>query len=239
MNLCRQTIWVLFVALVPCLAAHSSDKVLPLQFTRVELADGRILNDVTIRSYDAKSEKLLVVTRGKAMTIPIALFPSSLTERLKSAPASGGTVSTIAKAPARPLGSAADQYGTVTAVPVTPPPRPAVIAREAPGSASPDSVPEVSLIRHQFAARAHATRYYRYEYQAGSNSIRVTALDFEFNSPEPVPGWSGRCRTEGKAFLEFFDSKGRSFQRATSTFEVVTEQKPGEGVRVVDFSRKT
>jgi hypothetical protein len=96
-----------------------------------------------------------------------------------------------------------------------------------------------SPTQHQFVARTRANRYYRYEHQIGSNSISVTALEFDLGTTLPVPGWPGRCRTEGKAFIEYFDSKGRSYQRTTSTFEILTEQKPGEEIKVVDFTRRS
>jgi hypothetical protein len=56
---------------------------------------------------------------------------------------------------------------------------------------------------------------------------------------EAVTGWTGRYRTEGKAYLEFFDSKGWSYSRATSRFEVLTEQKPDGALKVVDFLVKS
>jgi hypothetical protein len=214
-----------------------TNKKVPIELARVELSDGRAFTEVRVRTYDARSDKVLILTDGRAMTLPLVLFPESLHELLKSAPASGGSVSTTPAAPRPQRTSAADQYAMETAVPVSPPPPIYVAQPTVPRRVEPPR--EASPIRHQFAARARATRHYRYEYQAGSNSISVTALDFEFSAPEPIPGWAGRCRTEGKAYLEFYDSKGRSFQRATSTFEVVTEQRPGEELKVIDFTRKT
>ena len=67
----------------------------------------------------------------------------------------------------------------------------------------------------------------------------MTALEFEFAETKAVPGWTGRYCTQGKAFLEYYDSRGRSFQRTTSTFEVTTEENVADGVVVVDFSRKS
>ena len=220
--------------------ARAQPDVVPLKFDRLDLNDGRKLKNVVVKSYDAKSQRLLIIADGKAMMIPVASVPAPFNEKLKDVPASGGFVSTTsAPRQAVKVITAADQYGITTPAPALPPyvnpsyrPAPRPVHRE-PAS------PEASLAEHQNSARARAFRYYRYEYPAGSSSIRVTALDFELGVPQPVPGWTGRCCTEGKAFLEFFDSKGRSLQRATSTFEVITEQKPNEALKVVDFSRKT
>jgi hypothetical protein len=217
---------------------HAAD--VPLNFARLDLLDGRKLKNVVVKSYDLKSERLLVIADGKAMMIPIASVPPPFNQQLKSAPASGASVSTISPAP-RPIISAADQYHMeVTArVPQQAPVRVAPPRRaERPRSGDP-MLADATLAQHQAAAHGRAQRYFRYEFQIGSNSISVTSLDFEVGVPAAVPGWTGRYCTNGKAFIEYFDSKGRSYQRTTSTFEITTEQKPGEALTVIDFSRKS
>jgi hypothetical protein len=236
--------------------AQPADDV-PLKFTRLDLTDGRKLKNVTVRSYDAKSEKLLVVADGKAMTIPIALVPAPFNEQLKGAPASGNSVSTIAAPTPRTIATAADQYQLSASMPVARRMTKAEFDAEVPRGAAPPARVQVERIaqprrqrmapapvdngveRHAAAARARATTYFRYEFQIGSNSISVTSLDFELSTPKPVPGWEGRYESQGKAFIEYYDSKGRSVQRSTSTFEVITEQKPGEDLTVVEFRRKS
>ena len=231
---------MLGLAVGPILAAAGDGA--PLQFDRLDLNDGRQLKNVVVRSYDARTERLLVVADGKAMMVPLALVPAPYNQQLRSAPASGGSVSSVPEAPAQPGATSASSQP----VPTGPAgkQRPAADTAQNPGkrraksSTSGSLSKEASLAQHQAAARARATKYFRYEFQIGSNSISVTALDFELGPTAPVPGWTGRCRTEGKAFIEYFDSKGRSFQRTTSIFEVTTEQKPGEALTVIDFTRK-
>ncbi len=228
----------LLLTLLTAAAVLAAD--VPLQFSRLDLRDGRKLKDVVVKSYDAKSEKLLLVASGKAMTVPIALLPAPLNEQLKAAaPRSGESVSTTTRPP---MATAADQYGSSNAI-VIPTPAPPVGPR-APSAPSPAPAPDPALVparlaQHQAVARAHAQRYFRYEYQIGSNSISVTALDLDLSTPKPVPGWDGRYETQGKAFLEFYDSKGGSFQRATSTFEITTGERPGEDLKVIEFRRKS
>jgi len=48
---------------------------------------------------------------------------------------------------------------------------------------------------------------------------------------------AGPLSDQGQGYLEFYDSKGGSFSRTTSSFEVITEQKPGQPLEVVDFTR--
>ncbi|HEY9248958.1 MAG TPA: hypothetical protein VIO38_07490, partial [Rariglobus sp.] len=92
---------------------------------------------------------------------------------------------------------------------------------------------------HREVAVAHAKRYYKFEYRSGSNAISVTDSDIAVGDTEEVTGWSNRYRTTGKVYLEIYDSVGGgSFRRGTSKFEILTEQKPGEEIKVIDFDRK-
>lgn len=223
----------------------ASDEV-PLKFNRLDLNDGRKLKNVVVKSYDAKTQRLLIVADGKAMMIAVASVPPPFNEQLKSAPPSGGSVNTFSPPPppappySREVLAATDQYLVERPVPTRPPP---VVymphARPAPAPAPADPMlAQAGLGQHQAVARAHAQRYYRYEHIYGSNAIIVRSVSLDLTVPAPVPGWIGRFRTEGKAYVEYYDSRGRSFQRATSNFEILTEQKPGEALQVFDFSRK-
>ena len=98
----------------------------------------------------------------------------------------------------------------------------------------------IDLEAHKRAATDRARRYYRFECRAGSDSIAVTGLELELSAPKVVPGWEGRVTTEGKAYLETYDSRGRSFQRHTGTFEVTTEKKSGDDeIAVLSFAPKS
>jgi hypothetical protein len=99
-------------------ALAQTDADVPLKFSRLDLTDGRKLKNVVVRSYDAKTEKLLVVADGKAMTIPISVVPPPFNQQLKGAPASGSSVSTIG-APTS-LATAADQFRLDVPVPARP-----------------------------------------------------------------------------------------------------------------------
>ena len=102
--------------------------------------------------------------------------------------------------------------------------------------------PEVApsnLKQHQQVARVRARRYFEFELQGVPDTERIDRLDLEVGLPAPVAGWVGRYRTEGKVFVEYLDWRSLRSRRLTSTFEVTTEQKPGEEIKVVDFTRKS
>lgn len=209
----------------------------------LRLLDGRALNNVVVRSYDAQASKVLVLADGKMMLIPINLIPPPHAERIlaetkRTAPESVQTT----PAPQTPAPAQPGSSTTSPGVPVPTPFQPSAPTRPAPApTAPPASVATQADLRkaHQAAAAAHARRYYKYEYRTGSNAIAVTDSDIAFDKTEPVPGWANRYRTTGKVFLEIYDSVGGgSFRRSTSKFEILTEQKPGEDIEVVDFTRK-
>jgi hypothetical protein len=194
----------------------------PLRFTQLDLMDGRTLTNVVVKSYDTATGQLLLVADGKAMLVPENLIPPPLAARLKAgAPAAGSTTNLVTPHPDTP-----------SAVPEQPASAPTAQVSATPSDAGSDQ----QLARHQKAAETRARRYYRYEFQVGSNAISITALDIETDQPEAIEGWLGRYRTRGKVYLEFYDSKGRSFSRTTSSFEVITEQKPGQPIKVIDFT---
>jgi len=197
-------------------------------FTRLDLLDGRKLTNVAIKSYDSSSGRVLLIADRKAMTVPIALIPSPFAEQFRAGLSEGGSTTTVV--PAKPAPASAAQPPNPPAVRVAP----SRVAKTMPARREIQAA-SGDLAAHLEAVVTRAERFFRYEHKAGSDSISVTAIDIETEEPVAVTGWEGRYRTAGKAYLEYYDSKGRSFQRTTSGFHVITEQKPGKAVTVVEF----
>lgn len=195
-------------------------------FARIDLTDGRSLKDVTVRSYDPASGKVLLMAGRTAMSIPLALIPAPFDTQVKEAvPVAGSNLTTVSH---RPTAAPSARAEPVRVVPVQ------IMAPSTSGE-RPDA--SSSLARHRDAASKRAERFFTYEFQAGSSSLSVYDCDIETEEIEAVAGWDGRYRTKGRAYLQFYDSRGRSFSRTTSRFEVLTEQKAGKDVTVVDFTR--
>jgi len=208
------------VALAVTTRAADSDLNPVLSFARIDLVDRRVLRDVAVRAYDSGSDRFLVIASGKALTIPANLFPIRLAEQLrKDAPSSGASVSSTPNSPSSRPGN-----------PSRPP-------RTANGTDAPTV--DTDMVAHRAVALDRALTFYRYEFVAGSSAMRVDSVKIDAEPTRPVPGWSGRYRTLGKAYLELFDTKGWSATRAQSAFEIITEQKPNEPPTVIDFSRKS
>ena len=200
---------------------------------RLRLLDGRTLENVVIRSYDVQASKVLVLSNGKAMLIPINLIPPPYADQViaDSARPSADLVQTT------PLpATTTDQDKPVQ--PYTPN-KPAEPSPPSPAAPTPSINPDDARAAHRAVAKAYALRYFQYEYRTGSNAITVTDSDILIDETEAVPGWN-QYRTTGKAYVEFYDSVGGgSFSRRTRKFDVLTEQKPGEEIKVIDFNRKT
>jgi hypothetical protein len=95
---------------------------------------------------------------------------------------------------------------------------------------------EAAAARHKAVAQERAETYFQYEYQVGSNAVKVTSSRVTIEETLPVQGWSGRFRTTGKAFVEYFDSVSRIFNRVNRDFEITSEQKADTGtIKVVDL----
>lgn len=221
--------FLLPLAVVFCLAVacRAQESEISLEFARLDLTDGRKLKKVVVKSYDTTTGKLLVVASGKAMTIPIALVPKPFQDALKSgARPAGDTTSAIPVTPARPPAK------VVVVKPAKPTPMPPVAV----APVAPPVAPDLSRIKN--AALLRAQNYYRYEYPVGSGAVTVTAINFETDDPEIIVGWENRYRVQGRALLEYYDSPGRSFNRSTDRFEIILEQKPGQSLQAIDFTRK-
>lgn len=87
-------------------------------------------------------------------------------------------------------------------------------------------------------ARDKAYRYYRYEFRPASGSVVIIGQSVQVEEPVAVPGWDRRYRVTGSVGLEFYDSRGRSFDRTTRSFEVLVGPDSNGNAAVLDFTAK-
>ncbi len=199
---------------------------------RLRLLDGRTLENAIIRSYDTESSKVLILSNGTARLIPIALIPPPFADKIKAAharpPADLAQTTPVPDSTQQPVPPHSFPAKDTSAPAPVPPAAPAALVTKT------DDLRN----QHRAVAQMDAYRYFKYVFRTGSNAIAVTDLDIELGDTDPIPGWN-QYRTKGKAYLEIYDSVGDgSFSRRVREFEVVTEQKPGEEIKVVDFTRK-
>lgn len=195
---------------------------LSLQFSRIDLSDGRTLKNVAIKTFDPSTNRVLLVADGKASMVPLSAFPAPVDKQISSTAPRSGSSTMVAPVPPAPKAPPAPQY---VPTPSTDNADAAKLQRE--------------VYKHAETARAKANRYFRYQYNVGSGAVRVRSVDIDATDPEPISGWSGRFRTQGRANIEFFDSRGWSYSRATATYEVLTETKADGQVIASDLTVKS
>jgi hypothetical protein len=199
----------------------------PTRFARLDLLDGRKLTNVTVRTYDAASGRVFLIADRKAMSVPITLIPQPFAQQFKlGLPAGGGSMTVVKSSPPAQL----PRQITSAAPAVSSGPAPVVTVVNESATVDP-------AYAHAEAAAKRAERFFRFEIPTGSNAISVYDVDIETLGTEPVTGWEGRYRTRGKAYIQYYDSKGNSYSRVTDGFEVITDQKRGGAVTVSDLTR--
>lgn len=219
----RRIAWLawLALALVGATAALAADQEpLALKYDQLTLTDGRILTKVTIKSYDAKGEKLLMIADGKAMSLPIALVPDPLAARLKEeAPKSGASTSST-------------QERKVYAPVTTPGPD------GKPRRPLPTLSTDEKIEMHRKTARNVAEMQLVSRYLTGE-ARKWKVVRAELSDPVPVQGWIDRYRTTGTMTLDLLDASGATVRTITRDVEVVTEKAPNRSSpAILNFADK-
>jgi hypothetical protein len=90
----------------------------------------------------------------------------------------------------------------------------------------------------QQALRARADRFFRYEYQGGSNYIYVLETSTEFTDISPRPGWPGEYSATGKGYIQFYDSSPHGhFKRESREFAATVKVTNGTA-KVLEFRQR-
>lgn len=208
----------------------------PVTLPELELGGGRHLKKVEVRSYDAIADRFTLVEGRNVMVVASVEIPSSLREKLK------GQVprkdSAVAPAPKSEPGAAAPEAKTPSAGAAPAKPAKAVEPASTPAAPTPGAgkTDQEKILEYQELILARCKKYYEEEYPRGSATTAVKPVEFHLDTVERVAGWSGRYRWQGRVMVEI--AEGNAGRRETDHYEVVTEEKPGEAPRVIDYFRK-
>lgn len=218
----RLFLFGLFLAGTACAATNSPAA---LEFTRLDLLDGRKLRNVVIKSYDARTDKVVLLADQTMMTVSAALIPAPFADGVRK------------EALALPSTSPAPRV--ISSVQRSPAPRPQPPVQWSRPASPQSAKATVDLAAHKIAATDRARTFYHTEFKSGSVGTSVVVNFLGLDEPEEITGWEGRYRTQGRAELEYRDRNYRSTGKVNSTFEVITESKSGAAVTVIDFTRKS
>lgn len=92
--------------------------------------------------------------------------------------------------------------------------------------------------KHESVALEKARRYFKFEYPLGSGAVHAFNVEIESHGTKEVPGWPGRYRTSGKAYIEYYDRQGRAPYRTAREFEIVTQEKDDGSIEIEDLTVK-
>ncbi len=207
------------------LPVHAVDMVpLDLRFARVNLANGRILENAALTGFNRESELIYVMEDRKLKPYPAALFPGFVRDEIDSRLAEYPDTSDRA---AREEGLERD-----TAEEVNPQSTPQPIGSPEANAATRAAIAEAVSAKAERAA----LRHFRYSSRNGSGYSTMTNGEVELDEPAAIPGWPDRYRVEGIAYFSIYDSVGESFQNRRRGVEIIVEAKSPRNVKVLDVT---
>ena len=87
-------------------------------------------------------------------------------------------------------------------------------------------------------AEERAKAYFKYQDDPHSNIGAVVGSDIYLEDPEPVPGWTGRYRVEGKAYRQYINNQSSGFGRGAKDFEVLIQTREMKKPELVEIRVK-
>lgn len=180
-----------------------------LTYDKITLSDGRILKHVVVKSYDAKTGKLLLLAEGQAMNLPVALVPDPLGATLQAgAPKAGGSTTSTQER---------NVYAPVI-LPTGPGGSPQVVTHAAKSA-------DQKIQSHLDAARSVA-RTQTMGRHLGGEVKKITIVSCDLEDPVPAEGWIDRYKIRGTITYDCLDATGAILRRDSTRFEATTEFPP-------------
>lgn len=205
----------------------SADDMVPLdlRFARINLANGRILENAALTGFNRDSDLIYVMEDRKLKPYPAALFPGFVTDRIAVRLAEYPDTSDNPSSPA-----AAESE---TAAPAKTRP-----TERAPIGSPEDNAARDAAIEDAVAAKARtaALRHFRYNERTGSGYATMTNGEVDLDRPAPIKGWTHRYRVEGTVYFSFYDSVGETFQNRRRGVEVIVEAPTPRDVKVLEVN---
>lgn len=208
------------------------------EWPRIELADGRVLENARAVSQDAAN---VVFAHGGGITkIDKRLLPAALAELFPLDRRAAAIERKQAEATrAFALREMRDREEAAR--------RRAEIERERTSHvlspvqrewAKSNARPVATQREVELAAKDHARRYFENEKKTGSGSNLVFDFNATLESVEEVPGWSNRWSVEGAAYYKVYDSKGTAFSGRSKKFAAYVQADEKGGLKVEDFTER-
>lgn len=231
-----KTGFLAFVA-IAAVAVATPHKV-ELAFETLALKNGKTLPNGTVRSYDPASGNVVVMSGRSIVSLQIELLPDEVAARIAAlVPSESKDEARAAREERRRTAQEQKKQNERGAARAAAEAARAKDARQARQHESQEELRQAKISRAaREAAAARARRYFTYESKPGSGATVTVRREVEVEEPVPVTGWPDRYRVKGSIGLEYYDSKGRSFNNSIRDFEVIVQGDERGNVKVVDFS---
>lgn len=212
-----------------------------VRYDRIDLKDGRRLENVVIQTYDTMKDRVMVLVEGReATTVPLTALPDEVAALVRER---------------IPLQSE-DEMATESTHPVEGRADTPQRARELDRHARIEAAADARALRRLEANRAEATanrgvrtavnvaaaaenlakHYFLYEAAPHSSIGRVYDAQVMLDSPEAVPGWTDRWRVRGKVGLSYVTRDIGAMGRESRDFEMLVEAPADGAPRLVDMT---
>lgn len=225
---------IIIAALLAAQSIFAAQHKIDLPFDFIQLKNGKKLEHGIIKTYDSSTGRIIVFADRSATAVQLELLPDDISSAILSMSPDPE------KDEKRAASAEKAQDRSSAAARARDDERRRAREESIAAAEQSEAQKRADQLRHREEAKAlaesRAYKYYRYEMRPGSGSVTITAKDMYLEAPEEIQGWAGRLRFKGEIALEYYDSKGRSFNSMTSHFEVTTETKPDGGTQVVDFT---
>ena len=227
-----------FLAL-PALAA-TVDVSLP--YKELRLKDGLLFTDATVRSFNTATGTVTLLANKELVSVRTALLPDEVAARLKDlSPAQNKD-----EMDAEKLQAAADRAKAAEnadrrqrrledeALAARTASRTLNVKAAAEEAARVEAIPD-EVARF---AESRARAFFKYQDSPHSNIGAVISSDIFLENPEPVPGWSGRYRVEGKAYRQYVNNQASGFGRSGQEFEMLIQTREHKKPEIVEIRIK-
>lgn len=231
---------LLFLVLAVQAAAVVVEVNLPLKELR--LKDGLLFTDATVRSLNTATGTVTLLANKELVSVRNTLLPDEVAARLKDL----SPAQTKEEMEAENLQAAADRAKAAEnadrrqrrledeALAARTASRTLNVKAAAEEAARVEAIPdEVAKF-----AESRARAFFKYEADPHSNIGAVISSDIFLGNPEPVPGWSGRYRVEGKAYRQFVNNQASGFGRSGREFEMLIQTHERKMPEVVEIRIK-
>lgn len=222
--------------------AHAALIKIHARYERLDLKDGRRLENVVVQTYDTMKDRVVVLVEGReATTVPLTVLPDEVAalvrERIplqsEDEMATESTHPVEGRADTRQREKDLDRHARIEAEADARAVR-RFKAKEADTIAAPRG--DRAAANVAAAAEELARHYFLYEADPHSSIGRVYDTQLMLDSPEPVSGWTDRWRVRGKVGLQYVTRNIGAMGRETRDFEMLIEAPAGAPPKLVDIT---